>query len=136
MAGYHVVNFHTEYRASKHFEIFATLDNPLNAKYATYGILSDPTGIGAPGIPPNGVTNGPGVDNRFQSPAAPFSAYGESASVSDTHRGFARTVDSLRRAPPSCQPLAGSGDPRTSKFESGAGSAINPDDGDPLIPRH
>jgi hypothetical protein len=33
---------------------------------------SDPAGVGAPGIPANGVTNGAGVDNRFQSPAALF----------------------------------------------------------------
>ena len=26
-----------------------------------------PTAVGVPGIPPDGVTNGPGVDNRFQS---------------------------------------------------------------------
>jgi hypothetical protein len=38
--------------------------------------LSDPTGIGAPGIPPNAVTNAPGVDNRFLSPAAPLEAFG------------------------------------------------------------
>jgi iron complex outermembrane recepter protein len=76
MPGYHVVNLHSEYRASRHVEVFVALDNLLNAKYATYGILSDPTGVGAPGVPVNGVTNGPGVDNRFQSPAAPFAAYG------------------------------------------------------------
>jgi len=40
------------------------------------GILSDPTGIGAPGIPADGVTNGPGVDNRFLSPAAPLEVFG------------------------------------------------------------
>jgi hypothetical protein len=39
-------------------------------------VLGDPTGIGAPGIPVNAVTNGPGVDNRFESPAAPISAFG------------------------------------------------------------
>ncbi|MGB6451352.1 MAG: TonB-dependent receptor [Steroidobacteraceae bacterium] len=76
MPGYHVVELHSSYTIDKRFEIFASIDNLLNAKYATYGILSDPTGIGAPGIPPDGVTNGPGVDNRFESPAAPFSIYG------------------------------------------------------------
>jgi len=38
--------------------------------------LSDPTGVGAPGIPINAVTNGPGVNNRFLSPAAPIEAFG------------------------------------------------------------
>jgi iron complex outermembrane receptor protein len=76
LPGYHVVNLHTSYRIGRQVELFATINNLLNAKYANYGILSDPTGIGAPGIPVNGVTNGPGVDNRFQSPAAPLAAYG------------------------------------------------------------
>ncbi len=75
LPGYHVIELHSSYTIAHRLEIFATLDNLLNSKYATYGILSDPTGIGAPGIPPNGVTNGPGVDNRFESPADPFSVY-------------------------------------------------------------
>jgi iron complex outermembrane recepter protein len=74
--GYTTVNLHTTYKPVPHFEIFASINNLFNRKYATWGILSDPTGIGAPGIPPNGVTNGPGVDNRFLSPAAPFEAFG------------------------------------------------------------
>ncbi len=73
--GYTVVNFHTTYRPIPHVELFASIDNLLNRKYSTWGILSDPTGIGAPGVPADGVTNGPGVDNRFQSPAAPFEAF-------------------------------------------------------------
>jgi iron complex outermembrane recepter protein len=76
MAGYHVVSLHMQYLPSRHCELFAALDNVLNARYATYGILSDPTGIGAPGVAPNALTNGPGVDNRFLSPAPPFSVYG------------------------------------------------------------
>jgi len=74
--GYAVVNLHSSYRPSPHFELFASINNLLNKKYATWGILSDPTGIGAPGVPPNGVTNGPGVDNRFLSPAPPFEIFG------------------------------------------------------------
>ncbi len=76
MAGYHVVGMHAGYRAGTHLELFASIDNLLNAKYATYGILSDPTGVGAPGVPADGISNGPGVDDRFQSPAAPFSLHG------------------------------------------------------------
>ena len=74
--GYTVVNLHTVYKPVPQFEIFASINNLFNRKYATWGILSDPTGIGGPGIPPNGVTNGPGVDNRFLSPAAPLEAFG------------------------------------------------------------
>lgn len=73
--GYAVVNLHTTWRPASHVELFASINNLLNHKYATWGILSDPTGINAPGVPPNGVTNGPGVDNRFLSPAAPFEAF-------------------------------------------------------------
>ena len=76
LGGYAVVNLHTEYRPAQHFELFASIDNLFNRKYATWGILSDPTGIGTPGVPVNGVTNGPGVDNRFLSPAAPLEVFG------------------------------------------------------------
>jgi iron complex outermembrane receptor protein len=76
LAGYHVVGLHAAYRSGKRLELFASIDNLLNARYSTYGILSDPTGVGAPGVPADGVTNGPGVDNRFQSPAAPFAVHG------------------------------------------------------------
>jgi iron complex outermembrane recepter protein len=76
MPGYHVVNLHTSYQVGWHVELFGSIDNLFNARYATYGIYSDPTGIGAPGVPADGVTNGPGVDNRFLSPAAPIAFYG------------------------------------------------------------
>jgi iron complex outermembrane receptor protein len=76
MPGYHVVNLHTSYQLGRHVELFGSIDNLFNARYATYGIYSDPTGIGTPGIPADGVTNGPGVDNRFLSPAAPIAVYG------------------------------------------------------------
>ncbi len=73
--GYTTVNLHTSYRPVPHFEIFATIDNLFNRKYGTWGILSDPTGIGAPGIPDVG-TNDPAANNRFLSPAAPLEAFG------------------------------------------------------------
>jgi iron complex outermembrane recepter protein len=75
IGGYTVVNLFSKYRPTPHVEVFAFINNLLNRKYATWGILSDPTGIGAPGVPVNGVTNGPGVDNEFLSPAAPFMAF-------------------------------------------------------------
>ena len=74
--GYHVVGLHGSYRASARLEVFGSVANLLNSRYATYGILGDPTGVGAPGIPAGAVSNGPGVDTRFQSPAAPFAVFG------------------------------------------------------------
>jgi iron complex outermembrane receptor protein len=74
--GYTVVNLHSSYRPAEHLELFATVNNLFNRKYGTWGILSDPTGINGPGIPPDGLRNGPGVDNRFLSPASPLEAFG------------------------------------------------------------
>jgi iron complex outermembrane recepter protein len=76
ISGYRVVGLHSSYRVARQLEIFASITNLFNTQYATWGILSDPAGINAPGIPPDGVTNGPSVDNRFLSPAAPFEAFG------------------------------------------------------------
>jgi iron complex outermembrane receptor protein len=73
--GYVAAHLHLSYRPGAHVEVFASVDNLFNRDYATFGILSDPTGVGAPGIPPGAVTNGPGVDNRFLSPAAPLEAF-------------------------------------------------------------
>ncbi len=75
IGGYAVVDLYSTYRPIPHLEFFASIDNLFNRKYATWGILSDPTGIGAPGVPVDGVTNGPGVNNRFLSPAAPLEAF-------------------------------------------------------------
>jgi len=76
LPGYTSVNLHTSYKPFPHFEVFASVSNLLNRKYSTWGILSDPTGVGAPGVPADGVPNGPGVDSRFQSPAAPLELFG------------------------------------------------------------
>lgn len=75
LPGYHIFGLHSSYQLGNHCEIFASVENLLDARYATFGTFGDPTGVGAPGIPPNAVTNGPGVDNRFVSPAAPFAAF-------------------------------------------------------------
>jgi iron complex outermembrane receptor protein len=76
LPGYAVVNLHSRYELTSHTELFVDVANALDAKYSTFGVLGDPTGIGAPGIPVDAVTNGPGVNNRFESPAAPISAFG------------------------------------------------------------
>ena len=76
ISGYWTANLHTSFKPWAHCEFFASIDNLFNRKYSTWGILSDPTGIGAPGIPVSGYTNGPGIDNRFLSPAAPLEIFG------------------------------------------------------------
>ncbi len=76
LPGYHVVSLRSSYHIAKKVEVFATVQNLLAERYSTYGLYSDPTGVGAPGVPPNAAANGPGVDNRFQSPSAPRSYFG------------------------------------------------------------
>ena len=75
LPGYAVVNLHSTLQVSSALSLFVTIANATDARYASFGVLGDPTGIGAPGVPASAVTNGPGVDNRFQSPAAPITAY-------------------------------------------------------------
>jgi iron complex outermembrane receptor protein len=76
LPGYAVIDLYGTYSVTAHLRLFATVNNLFNHHYATYGIYGDPTGIGVPGVPADGVTNGPGVDNRFESPAAPVSVFG------------------------------------------------------------
>ncbi len=76
LPGYHVVSLRSSYHIAKQVEIFATVQNLFAERYSTYGLYSDPTGVGAPGVPPNAAANGPGVDNRFQSPGTPRSYFG------------------------------------------------------------
>jgi iron complex outermembrane receptor protein len=76
LAGYGLVSLHTTYRFWKESELFLLVDNLFDRRYATYGIYSDPTGVGAPGIPVGADSNAPGVDNRFQNPGAPRAVFG------------------------------------------------------------
>jgi iron complex outermembrane receptor protein len=76
LPGYAVLDLHTSYTFCRKSEVFLSVNNALDRRHATFGIYSDPTGVGAPGVPPGAVSNGPGVDNRFQSPAAPLSLFG------------------------------------------------------------
>jgi outer membrane receptor protein involved in Fe transport len=75
LAGFVVVNLHAKYQLTDRVELFANVVNLFNRQYATFGVLGDPTGVGAPGVPAGAATNDPGVDNRFESPAPPFSAF-------------------------------------------------------------
>jgi iron complex outermembrane receptor protein len=76
LPGYQVLNLHTAYTFWRTSEIFLSVNNVFDKRYATYGTYGDPTGIGAPGIPPDANSNDPNVDNRFQSPGAPRSVFG------------------------------------------------------------
>jgi len=76
MPGYHVLGLRSSYSVNRHLEIFGTVQNLFDARYATYGLFSDPTGVGAPGIPKDAGPNDPRVDDRFQSPAAPRAVFG------------------------------------------------------------
>jgi|HubBroStandDraft_1064217.scaffolds.fasta_scaffold00038_3 iron complex outermembrane receptor protein len=76
LPGYAVTNLHSTYQITPELQLFGLIDNVFNAQYANFGVLGDPTGVGAPGIPAGAVTNGPGVDNRFQSPAPPLALFG------------------------------------------------------------
>lgn len=70
LPGYAVVSLHATYAATRRLTLFVRVANALNAHYATFGVLGDPTGVGAPGVP-----NGAAADPRFLSPAPPVSAY-------------------------------------------------------------
>jgi len=76
LPGYHVVSLRTSYHVTKTFAIFANVQNLFGERYSTFGLYSDPTGVGAPGVPPNADSNDPGVDNRFQSPGMPRAFFG------------------------------------------------------------
>lgn len=70
LPGYGVINLHSTLTLMPRLSLFATLNNALNARYSTFGVLGDPTGVGAPGVPSEGA------DPRFQSPAAPRAVFG------------------------------------------------------------
>jgi iron complex outermembrane receptor protein len=70
LPGYAVLGLHANWAVGR-LTVFGRIENAANARYATFGILGDPTGVGAPGVP----TGAPGADPRFQSPAAPIAAY-------------------------------------------------------------
>ncbi|MBI1213106.1 MAG: TonB-dependent receptor [Alphaproteobacteria bacterium] len=69
--GYALVNLHANYSPTESLNLFAGIENVFDAKYASFGVLGDPAGIGAPGVPANSAD----ADNRFQSPGAPIAAF-------------------------------------------------------------
>jgi iron complex outermembrane recepter protein len=76
LPGYTVASLRTSYQFGKHLQVFANIQNLFDRRYSTYGILGDPTGVGAPGVPADGVFGDPDVDPRFQSPSMPRAYFG------------------------------------------------------------
>ena len=76
LPGYSVASIRTSYQLTKNAQVFADVQNLFDRHYSTYGILGDPTGVGAPGVPANGEPGDPGVDPRFESPAMPRAYFG------------------------------------------------------------
>jgi iron complex outermembrane receptor protein len=76
LPGYSVASLRTSYQIGRHVQLFANVQNLFDRHYSTFGILGDPTGVGASGVPPNGQFGDPDVDPRFQSPAMPRAYFG------------------------------------------------------------
>jgi iron complex outermembrane recepter protein len=76
LPGYHVFSLRSTYKIAKQLEAFFNVQNLFDERYSTFGIFGDPTGVNAPGVPADAQANGPGVDNRFQSPGMPRSYFG------------------------------------------------------------
>ncbi len=76
LPGYTVASLRTSYQISRHVLLFANIQNLFDRHYSTFGILGDPTGVGAPGVPADGELGDPDVDPRFLSPAMPRACFG------------------------------------------------------------
>jgi iron complex outermembrane recepter protein len=76
LPGYAVAGLRTSYQINKNVLVFANIQNLFDRHYSTFGILGDPTGVGAPGVPADGVLGDPDVDPRFESPAMPRAYFG------------------------------------------------------------
>jgi iron complex outermembrane receptor protein len=71
LPGYAVASLRTSYKIAKHVLVFANIQNLFDRRYSTFGILGDPTGVGAQGVPGSGMLGAADVDPQFQSPAMP-----------------------------------------------------------------
>ncbi len=59
LPGYRVVSLRTSYRLNPQVELFANVQNLFDEHYSTFGLFADPSGVGAPGVPPNADANAP-----------------------------------------------------------------------------
>jgi len=69
LPGFAFLNLHTSYNVTRSLTWWLDLVNVTDTKYATFGVLGDPTRVGAPGV------NDDNPDYRFESPGAPFSVF-------------------------------------------------------------
>ncbi len=69
LPGYAVVGLHGEYGVARQTVLYARMQNVLDARYSTFGLYADPSGLRVPGVPAIGA------DPRFESPAAPRSVF-------------------------------------------------------------
>jgi iron complex outermembrane recepter protein len=76
LPGYTVASLRSSYQITKNVLVFANIQNLFDRHYSTFGILGDPTGVGAPGVPADGALGDPDVDPRFESPAMPRAYFG------------------------------------------------------------
>ena len=76
LPGYTVASLRTWYQITKNVRVFANIQNLFDRHYSTFGILGDPTGVGAPGVPADGALGDPDVYPQFQSPAMPRAYFG------------------------------------------------------------
>ncbi len=76
LPGYAVASLRTSYQIGRNVLVFANIQNLFDRHYSTFGILGDPTGVGAPGVPADGELGDPDVDPRFLSPAMPRACFG------------------------------------------------------------
>ena len=76
LPGYAIFSLRSTLKLAKQVELFANVQNLFDKHYSTLGILGDPTGVNAPGVPAGADSNDPGVDNRFQSPGMPRAWFG------------------------------------------------------------
>ena len=65
LPGYGVLNLRAEYRLGPRASLLASLDNALDERYATFGVLGDAGGVLGPGFD----------DPRFLGPGAPRAAW-------------------------------------------------------------
>jgi iron complex outermembrane receptor protein len=65
LPGHAVVGLRAEYRAGERITLYGRIENALDARYSTFGLYADPSGLGVPGVPVAGA------DPRFENPAAP-----------------------------------------------------------------
>jgi iron complex outermembrane receptor protein len=76
LPGYGVASLRTTFKLATQVELFANVQNLFDKRDSTLGVLGDPTGVNAPGVPTGVDSSDPSVDSRFQSPGMPRAYFG------------------------------------------------------------